>query len=121
MYRDLDRNAPMFLQIFDKLKKDIISAKYPPNAQIPTVRQLACDMSVNPNTVQKALQILEDDGLIVTRATLGKFVTPDTDLINRVKKQMQNETLRSWIEEMREIGITTESIIEFINNEGGNV
>jgi DNA-binding transcriptional regulator YhcF (GntR family) len=111
----------MFLQIFDKIKKDIISAKYPPNTQIPTVRQLACDMSVNPNTVQKALQLLEDEGLIITRGTLGKFVTSDTDLISRVKKQLQKETLRAWIAEMRDIGITTEGIIEFINSEGGNV
>jgi DNA-binding transcriptional regulator YhcF (GntR family) len=57
----------------------------------------------------------------VTRATLGKFVTADTDLISRVKKEMQNETLRAWLAEMREVGITSESIIEFINNEGGNV
>ena len=121
MYRDLDRGAPMFLQIFDTIKKDIISVKYPPNTQIPTVRQLACDMSVNPNTVQKALQLLEDEGLIVTRATLGKFVTADTDLISRAKKQLQKETLRAWIAEMRDIGITTEGIIEFINSEGGNV
>ena len=121
MYRELDRNAPMFLQIFDRLKKDIISAKYPPNAQIPTVRQLACDMSVNPNTVQKALQILEDEGLVVTRATLGKFVTSDTTRIERVKQQLQNETLVSWLNEMHEIGISTERILEFIKNEGGNV
>ena len=121
MYRELDRNAPMFLQIFDRLKKDIIRGKYPPNAQIPTVRQLACDMSVNPNTVQKALQILEDEGLIITRATLGKFVTSDTECIERVKQQLQNETLVSWLNEMHEIGITTERILEFINKGGANV
>ena len=121
MYRELDRNAPMFLQIFDRLKKDIIRGKYPPNAQIPTVRQLACDMSVNPNTVQKALQILEDEGLIITRATLGKFVTSDTECIERVKQQLQNETLVSWLNEMHEIGISTERILEFINKGGASV
>ena len=121
MYRDFDRNAPMFLQIFDRLKKDIISAKYPPNSQIPTVRQLAFDMSVNPNTVQRALQLLEDEGLIITRATLGKFVTSDIARISAVKKEIQRETLRAWIREMQEIGISTESIVEFINNDGGRV
>ena len=121
MYRDFDRNTPMFLQIFDRLKKDIISAKYPPNSQIPTVRQLAFDMSVNPNTVQRALQLLEDEGLIITRATLGKFVTSDTARISAVKKEIQRETLRAWIKEMHEIGITTESIVEFIKNEGGEI
>ena len=121
MYRDFDRNAPMFLQIFDRLKKDIISAKYPPNSQIPTVRQLAYDMSVNPNTVQRALQLLEDEGLIITRATLGKFVTSDTARISAVKKEIQRETLRAWIKEMHEIGISSESIVDFINNDGGRV
>ena len=118
MYRDFDRNAPMFLQIFDRIKKDIISGKYPPNSQIPTVRQLACDMSVNPNTVQKALQLLEDEGLIVTRATLGKFVTPDTLRIAQVKEILQRQTLKAWVDEMHAIGITTEHIIEFLNKEG---
>ena len=121
MYRELDRNMPMFLQIFDRLKKDIIKGKYPPNAQIPTVRQLACDMSVNPNTVQKALQLLEDEGLIITRATLGKFVTTDALRIAEVKRETQKQTLRAWLVEMHEIGISDETIIEFIKNEGGNV
>jgi DNA-binding transcriptional regulator YhcF (GntR family) len=121
MYRDLDRNAPMFLQIYDKIKKDILCAKYPPNAQIPTVRQLACDMSVNPNTVQRALQLLEEERLVVARATLGRFVTPDTLRIKELKHQMQIETLRSWIVELRGLDITVDDIIEFINNEGGNV
>ena len=121
MYRELDRNAPMFLQIFDRLKKDIIKGKYPPNAQIPTVRQLACDMSVNPNTVQKALQLLEDEMLIVTRATLGKFVTTDALRIAEVKRETQKQTLRAWLVEMHEIGISDETIIEFIKNEGGIV
>lgn len=121
MYRELDRNAPMFLQIFDRIKKDIISAKYPPNTQIPTVRQLACDMSVNPNTVQKALQLLEDDGLIVTRGTLGKFVTPDTERIAAIKQVMQTETLRAWLSELHTLGITNDDVIEFIKKEGSNV
>lgn len=121
MRQEFDRNAPMFLQIYDKIKKDILCAKYQPNAQIPTVRQLACDMSVNPNTVQRALQLLEDERLVLTRGTLGRFVTPDALLIAKVKKQMQMETLRSWIIELRELDITTEDITEFINNEGGNV
>ena len=81
------------------------------------MRQLACDMSVNPNTVQKSLQLLEDDGLIVTRATLGKFVTPDTLRISEVKAEMQEKTLRAWIDEMHDIGISTERIIEFLNKE----
>ena len=121
MYRELDRNAPMFLQIFDRIKKDIVCAKYPPNTQIPTVRQLACDMSVNPNTVQKALQLLEDDRLIITRGTLGKFVTPDTLRIAEVRRVMQRETLRASVAELHELGITNEDIIEFVKKEGDNV
>lgn len=121
MYRELDRNAPMFLQIFDKMKKDILTAQYPPNTQIPTVRQLACDMAVNPNTVQKALQLLEDEGLIVTRGTLGKFVTSDTEKIAEVKKAVQNEALRAWLSELATLGITSDDVIEFIKKEGNSV
>ena len=121
MYRELDRNAPVFLQIFNKIKKDILIAQYPPNTQIPTVRQLACDMAVNPNTVQKALQLLEDEGLIVTRGTLGKFVTSDTEKIASVKKAVQNETLRAWLSELNALGITNDDVIEFIKKEVNGV
>lgn len=121
MYRDLDRNAPMFLQIFNKIKKDILGAKHPPNTQIPTVRQLACDMSVNPNTVQKALQLLEDEGLIVTHGTMGKFVTSDVGRIEQIKRQVQEDTLRGWLSELHMLGITNADILEFIKKEENGV
>ena len=77
MYDSFDRNVPVFLQIKDRLKSDILNGVFSPRDKIPSVRQLALDMSVNPNTVQRALNILEEEGLIVTEGTTGKFVTDD--------------------------------------------
>ena len=113
--------SPIYLQILLYIKRGIIAGIICDGDELPSRRVLSALLGVNPNTVQKAYKLLEDEGLIITRGTLGKFVTSDTDLISRVKKEMQNETLRAWLAEMRAVGITSESIIEFINNEGGNV
>ena len=107
----------VYLQIAERIKKEVLSGAYPPGEQIPSVRQLALEAAVNPNTVQKALQLLEEEGLIITRATLGKFVTPDHLLISRLKSEMQKQTLKGWVEDMHAIGITTEEIIEFLKKE----
>jgi DNA-binding transcriptional regulator YhcF (GntR family) len=105
---------PVFLQIKNKLKSDILSGVYKPGERIPTVRQIALDVSVNPNTVQRALFILEDEGLIVTEATTGKFVTEDEGKIAECRRAAQMETLNIWLDRIHSLGITNEDIIEFI-------
>ena len=118
MYEDFDRTAPVFLQIKDRIKADILNYVYMPGTQIPTVRQIALDMSVNPNTVQRALFLLEDEGLIVNSGTLGKFVTEDEKIIAQRKKEMRDSTLRTMLSRIHALGITNEDIIEFIKGEG---
>ena len=56
----LNQSTPVFIQVADEIRRDILGGKYPPGMQIPTVRQIAYDVSVNPNTVQKSLALLED-------------------------------------------------------------
>ena len=114
MYESFDRTVPVFLQIRDRLKSDILNSVYKPGDQIPSVRQIALDMSVNPNTVQRALFLLEEDGLIVTEGTTGKFVTTDVEKIVRCKREIQEEMLNLWLNRIHSLGITNEDIIEFI-------
>ena len=70
-----DNNKPIYLQIMDKIKLQIVSHKLEPNQQLPTVRELASEAGVNPNTIQRALSDLEREGFVYTKRTAGRFVT----------------------------------------------
>ena len=96
------------------IKRDILMGKYPPGSQIPSVRQLAFDASVNPNTVQRALAILEQEGLLYTKNTLGKFVTEDTAVLERAGAEIKKAALECLISDAADVGISYEEIIEYV-------
>ena len=80
-----NNSVPIYLQIVSEIKKQIVSGKLIPGERIPSVRELALTYKVNPNTMQKALIELEENGLIKTERTNGKFVTEDENIINKIK------------------------------------
>lgn len=71
-------DKPVFLQITDAIKTKILTGEFSPDEQLPSVRAIAEEAGVNPNTVQRALTVLEQSGLVVTRGTIGRFVTADS-------------------------------------------
>ena len=86
MEYNFDNIRPIYIQIIEYVKLDIISNRLKKGDKIPSVREYALQMKVNPNTVQKALVELERDGLIYTERTNGKYVTNDDALINKIKE-----------------------------------
>ena len=78
-------HRPLYYQVAARIKHSIISGEYAPGEQIPSVRQLALDAAVNPNTVQHAFSHLESLGLIESRGTVGRFVTEDTEIIEKCR------------------------------------
>lgn len=110
-----DSKSPVSFQIANAIRLDILTGKYKPGEQFPTVRQLACDASVNPNTVQKSLSILEGEGLLITQSTSGRFVTNDTDVINKALLKMQGEYIKKVISDGIALGITKEKFIEILS------
>ena len=82
---NLDSDRPIFLQIIEKIQLDIVSGIYQPGDKLPSVRELAQEASVNPNTMQKALSELERTGLVYSQRTSGRFITEDTSMIQRLK------------------------------------
>lgn len=101
-------------QLLYKFRLDIVGGKYPPGGQFPTVRALAYEESVNPNTVQKVLSLLEQDGLLVSQGTRGRFVTEDPDVIAGIKLLLQTEYLRSVRENAARLGITKQQFLQFL-------
>ena len=79
----LDKNRPIYLQLVETLQSRIVSGAYPPGAKIDSVRDLAAEAAVNPNTMQRALAELEQSGLLRAERTAGRFVTEDKTLDRR--------------------------------------
>ena len=104
----------VYLQIAERIKKSVLSGVYPPGGQIPSVRQLALEAAVNPNTVQKAFTELENQGIILSRGTLGRYVTEDTETIEACRMEMARQYVRVFLNDIRQLGIPQSQAIDMI-------
>jgi len=114
---DLDNNSPLYLQIAEKIKLGIVSGQYAPGSRIDSVRELAEKTGVNPNTMQRALSKLEDEGLLSTNRTTGKYVTEDVKMIDKVKLELAKKHIEDFFENMKQTGFSGEEILAFIEAE----
>ena len=112
-----DNGTPIYLQIIESIKQDVICEKYLPNQKLPSVRELALAFSVNPNTIQKALAELEEIGLIFTERTNGKFVTGDKTVIEKIKRETVQKMVENFYNSMEKIGLNREEIFEILSKE----
>ena len=113
---NLNSDRPIFLQIVERIQTDIISGKYKLGDKLPSVRDLASEASVNPNTMQKAFSELERTGLVYTQRTAGRFITEDTELIDELKKDFAKEKITEFIDLMQKLGFSKEEILALIQN-----
>ncbi len=113
---NFNNDTPIYLQIIDYIKMQIISKKYLPGEKIPSVRELSLLLEVNPNTVQKSLAELEDIGLIITERTNGKFVTEQQAVLDAVKNQVINKLTHNFLNSMNELGISHEETLDILKN-----
>ncbi len=114
-----DNDRPIYIQLVEKLKLEIVSGNLKPGERLPSVRELALTARVNPNTMQKALVELENKELIYTERTNGKFVTQDNKLIEKMKKELAKEKVNNYLNDMKNIGITYEEAIVYLQELGG--
>ena len=112
---NLDSDRPIYAQLLERIQLQIVSGTYGPGDKLPSVRDLAAEASVNPNTMQKALAELERSGLIVTKRTSGRFVTEDKDMITQIRTQLAKEEALSFIEKMKELGIEKNDILALLS------
>lgn len=110
-------DRPVFVQLADALRKQIVAGEYAPSEQIPSVRQLAIETAVNPNTVQRALSLLETEGLVESRGTLGRFVTSDITVIRKCLDQNAKLLVANFIENAKKMSISDEDIIQMVKEE----
>ncbi len=111
------RTEAVFIQIAARLRQEILCGTYPPGCQIPPVRVIALDAGVNPNTVQKALSLLEAEGLLFTATTVGRFVTTDESILDAAQKKAKHDAVRALVREAFALGVTKEELIDYLEKE----
>ena len=112
---NLTSDRPIFLQIVEKIQADIISGTYAPGDKLPSVRDLAAEAAVNPNTMQKAFSELERTGLVYSQRTSGRFITEDTNMIEELKSSLAKEKINEFLELMQKLGYKNEEILSLMN------
>ena len=108
---NLDNNRPIYLQLVERIQMDIVSGVYHAGDKLPSVRELAADAAVNPNTMQKAFTELERSGLVYTQRTNGRYITEDQKRISRVREELARECTQSYLSNIRRLGYEREQAL----------
>lgn len=111
-----ESGIPIYLQIAEQITIDIISGTYPAGSRLPSVREFAVIASVNPNTMQKALAELEDNGLITTQRSAGRYVTTDENAIKSAGYKKLTAMTSDYIKKLSSLGYSKEDAIRIIQN-----
>lgn len=107
-------NGPIWMQLHQQLMQRISAGVYPRGSKLPTVRELAAEAGVNPNTMQRALAQLEADGLVVTNRTAGRTVTEDGEVLARMCRQLAREQIQAYFDGMEKLGFSQQQAREFV-------
>lgn len=110
-------DLPIYSQLVEKIKLAIISGALPPGARLNSVRDLAMEAGVNPNTMQRALAELEREGLVYSQRTAGRFVTEDAAVIDRTKRLLAQGQIESFLKAMGELGYDRAGILALLQEE----
>jgi len=111
---NFDNSIPIYLQIIQEMKRKIIRKELAPGEKLASVRDLAKEAGVNPNTMQKALTELETEGLIETERTSGKYVTDKKEQIQSLREDYLRERLEPFMKELNSLGLEEEELILLI-------
>ena len=107
---------PVYIQIIRYMKQQIVNGSLNPGDAIPSRREMAVSIKVNPNTVQKAYKEMEDMGIINTARNYQSTITTDINVINDIKQNLIDESLELFIESMKAINVDKDEIIKIIND-----
>ena len=107
---EFESGLPIYLQAADMVQKRVIKGDYPRGSRLPSVRDLAMEAGVNPNTMQRALLLLEERGIVFSQRTAGRFVTEDAQLLEALKYQTARKQVLSFVKRMDELGYGPEEL-----------
>jgi len=111
---DLNSDRPIYAQLIEQIELKICSGDYALGSKLPSVRDLAQVAAVNPNTMQKALAKLEEDGLLYTHRTSGRFVTEDAQMVKEIKNKLAQSQINEFLHKMKTLGLEKDEIVSTI-------
>ena len=109
---DFDAAYPIYEQVIEEIKKEIVRGELKAGAKLPSQRKLAKKIDVNPNTVQRAYREMEQRGLVETKRGRGTFIKDDDQVMIEIKKEMAQTAVIDFIDEMISLGFKRENILE---------
>lgn len=113
---EFKKDRPIYSQLIEQIEMNIISGLWGPGERLPSVRDLAAQAAVNPNTMQRALSELERDGLLYTVRTSGRFITEDSDMIQKLKDSLALVEIQEFFEKMSKLGFDHAQAVLMLEN-----
>lgn len=113
----LNNDRPIWPQLSQQLARRIIAGVYPPGSRLPAVRELAAEAGVNPNTMQRALAQLEQEGLARADRTAGRLVTQDAAVLEAARLREAEAVIRDYFEAMSALGYSREQAVQLLKEE----
>ena len=113
---EFNDDMPIYLQIIDIIKAKIASGELKPKEKLKSVRELALEAGVNPNTMQKAMTELERQGIVYSQSTSGRFISEGGEIMSNLKKELQQQYIEQFVENMKKLGIEPSETLNYLSD-----
>lgn len=110
----IDSDRPVYKQLIEQTEQAIVSGIFSPGERLPSVRDLAAEAGVNPNTMQRALAELERSGILYSQRTSGRFITDDEEMIDKLRYQKAEEDARTFFDNMKKLDLSADEIARLL-------
>lgn len=117
MLGEFRSDQPIYTQLVEQMTIEILSGSFAPGSKLPSVRELAAQTGVNPNTMQRALSELEQTGLVYTQRTSGRFITEDETVIDNARKALARQRIEEFLNSMRILGYNLDAVLPLLKEE----
>lgn len=111
MAKEYETSKPIYMQIAEQIFKQIVRKEIKPGEKLPSVRDMAIQAGVNPNTIQRSYREMERMGVVETKRGQGTFIVNEEDIVIQLKRTMQVEVMDQFISHMKELGLSEEEIV----------
>lgn len=111
----LNNRDPVYQQAALYVKQQILVGKAVSGDKLPSRREVASQLNINPNTVQKAFKLMEDEGFVRTSSTSGSSIYVDEEIFRRIEAELTRELVKSFVESAKEIQLPFKKVIELIS------
>ena len=108
-------NIPIYIQIMNIIKLDIVVKKLNPGDKLPSVREMSVTFRVNPNTIQRVYQELERDGITYTQRGMGTFIKEDNVMTDKLKREMAEDIINKFVDGMTKLGFSAKEIVDIVS------